>query len=69
MQNNAPIDKTKTVIKWSEDNGIMLINWSSYNPYLNSIEQLRYKLKKLITHVCLNIDSATGSDDTVWKVF
>ena len=47
----------------------MVFNWPLYSPDLDSIEQLWYELKKLIYQVCLNINSVTGSNDSVWKVF
>ena len=67
MQDNAPIHKAKHVIEWFEDNGVMLTNWPLYSPDLNPIKHLRYKLKKLIYQVCLDIDLVTGSDNTVWE--
>ena len=71
MQENAPIHKAKKVMKFFEDNGVVLTNCLSDIPDLNPIEQLWYKLKKLIYQVRPEIDSVTGSDDTVrealWK--
>ena len=67
MQNNAPIHKAKKMIKWFEDNGIMLTGQPLYSPDLNPIKQLLYELKKLIYQVCPDIDSVTGSDNAVWE--
>ena len=54
-------------MKWFEDNGVVVIDWLSYSPDLNPIAYLWYKLKKLIYQVCPEINSVTGSDDTIWE--
>ena len=45
----------------------MLTDWPPYSPDLNPIEHLRYEVKKLIYQVRPDIDSVTGSDNTVWE--
>ena len=34
MQNNAPIHKAKKMMRWFEDNGVVLTNWPPYSPDL-----------------------------------
>ena len=52
-------------MKWFEDNGVILINWPLCSPDLNLIEHLWYKLKKPIYQIRPDIDSVTGSDNTI----
>lgn len=69
MQNNAPIHKVKKVMKWFENNGVVVTDWPPYSPDLNPIEHLRYELKKIVYKVNPDIDSVTGSEEHVRKVF
>lgn len=72
MQDNAPIHKAKKVMNWLEEHGIIVTDWPPYSLDLNSIEHAWYDLKQLVYQVHPDIDSVTGSDDTVrevlWKV-
>ena len=48
MQDNAPIHKAKKVMKWFEDNWVVLNDWPPYSPNLKPIEHIWYELKKLV---------------------
>ncbi len=62
------IRKARKVMKQFEDNGVVLTDWPPGSLDLNHIEHLWYEMKKLIYQVCPDIDSVTGSDDTVQEV-
>ena len=68
MQNNALIYKIKKMMKWFEDNDIMIIDWSFYSLDLNLIEHLWYLLKQLVYQINSDIDSMTVSENIVREI-
>lgn len=40
QQDNAPIHKARTTIKWFQENGIKLLGWPALSPDINPIENL-----------------------------
>jgi transposase len=48
MQDNAPIHKAGSVLRWYEDHGIPLLDWPPYSLDLNPIEHVWVWLKRYI---------------------
>ena len=45
MQDNAPIDTTKKVKEWFENQGVMVMTWAPYSPGMNPIENVWHTMK------------------------
>ncbi len=65
MQNNAFIHVIKKLKLWLQKMNIKIMNWSSYNFNLNSIENLWALLKKKAYKVYSNLNSLQNKDDEV----
>ena len=47
MQDNAPRHTSKYSIKWFNDNNCSILKWPVNSPYLNAIDSMDKKLRKL----------------------
>ena len=63
MQDNAKIHTAGKTTKWFENHGIVLMDFPTYSPDLNPIEQLWFELKQLVNVLDPQLKTVKAGED------